>query len=297
MGAGPCRAGPNRAVLRQAVLRPNGSVRSPVAGASSAHGDQWKLRVVGSPADLGHQPGDHSADARDLRLGGAGALRAPRPGRQAMNETSWTVRLRTRIATLVPPGQALPGPPAGLRRLLDLRLRGADPRRPRGRARSRAACWPSAGPPGGTPRRSATSSTRCTCGASSSSSPSWSIHLWGKFLMAAWRGRRALTWITGVGRVRRLDRHRVHRLPVPDQLRLPVDQHPGQGRPQRGRHRRVLQRPQPRPDAAVARRRCCRSSSACSSCCTSSWSAATASCRRSASRRPSPSTSPKPIGR
>ena len=23
------------------------------------------------------------------------------------------------------------------------------------------------------------------------------IHLWGKFFMAAWRGRRALTWITG----------------------------------------------------------------------------------------------------
>jgi ubiquinol-cytochrome c reductase cytochrome b subunit len=24
------------------------------------------------------------------------------------------------------------------------------------------------------------------------------VHLWGKFFMAAWRGRRALTWITGV---------------------------------------------------------------------------------------------------
>jgi ubiquinol-cytochrome c reductase cytochrome b subunit len=24
------------------------------------------------------------------------------------------------------------------------------------------------------------------------------MHLWGSFLMAAWRGRRALTWITGV---------------------------------------------------------------------------------------------------
>ena len=24
------------------------------------------------------------------------------------------------------------------------------------------------------------------------------IHLWGKFWMAAWRGRRALTWVTGV---------------------------------------------------------------------------------------------------
>ena len=27
---------------------------------------------------------------------------------------------------------------------------------------------------------------------------SWSIHLWGKFLMAAWRGSRDLTWVTGV---------------------------------------------------------------------------------------------------
>ena len=24
------------------------------------------------------------------------------------------------------------------------------------------------------------------------------MHLWGKFFMAAWRGRRALTWMTGV---------------------------------------------------------------------------------------------------
>ena len=24
------------------------------------------------------------------------------------------------------------------------------------------------------------------------------IHLWGKFWMAAWRGKRALTWMTGV---------------------------------------------------------------------------------------------------
>ena len=40
------------------------------------------------------------------------------------------------------------------------------------------------------------------------------IHLWGKFWMAAWRGRRALTWITGRGRVPGLDWYCVHRLPV-----------------------------------------------------------------------------------
>ena len=32
------------------------------------------------------------------------------------------------------------------------------------------------------------------------------VHLWGKFFMAAWRGRRALTWITGAIVVPRLDR-------------------------------------------------------------------------------------------
>ena len=39
------------------------------------------------------------------------------------------------------------------------------------------------------------------------------VHLWGKFFMAAWRGKRAATWITGGGRVRHLGRHRVHRIP------------------------------------------------------------------------------------
>ena len=63
------------------------------------------------------------------------------------------------------------------------------------------------------------------------------IHLWGKYFMAAWRGGRALTWITGRGHVPRLDRHRLHRLSLPDQLRLAVDLHPGQGRHQRHRRR------------------------------------------------------------
>ena len=38
------------------------------------------------------------------------------------------------------------------------------------------------------------------------------VHLWGKFFMAAWRGGRALTWMTGVRDVLRLDRRRLHRL-------------------------------------------------------------------------------------
>ena len=80
------------------------------------------------------------------------------------------------------------------------------------------------------------------------------VHLWGKFFMAAWRGqaqghldhRRGL--LPGVGR------GRLHRLPVPAELRLPVDQHPGQGRHQLDRGRSHLQRHQLRPDAHVAHR-------------------------------------------
>ena len=79
------------------------------------------------------------------------------------------------------------------------------------------------------------------------------IHLWGKFFMAAWRGRRALTWITGARGLPRLGRHRVHRLPVAVELRLAVDLDPGQGRPELRRDRRGVQRARHRSDAAVAR--------------------------------------------
>ena len=56
------------------------------------------------------------------------------------------------------------------------------------------------------------------------------------------------------GRLPGLGRGVLHRLPVPAELRLPVDRHQRQGRVQRGRHRRVLQPDGLRPDAAVARR-------------------------------------------
>ena len=39
------------------------------------------------------------------------------------------------------------------------------------------------------------------------------IHLWGKFFMAAWRGKRALTWVTGAIAFLGSHRDRVHRLP------------------------------------------------------------------------------------
>ena len=55
------------------------------------------------------------------------------------------------------------------------------------------------------------------------------------------------------GRVRGLDRHGVHRLPVAVELRLAVDQRRGQGRHQLDRHRCLVQRAEPGPDAAVAR--------------------------------------------
>ena len=80
------------------------------------------------------------------------------------------------------------------------------------------------------------------------------IHLWGKFAMAAWRGKRALTWITGavafVGSIGTAFTGYLSQT----QLRLAVDLDAGQGRAQRRRHRRVLQRAQPGPDAAVAHR-------------------------------------------
>ena len=107
------------------------------------------------------------------------------------------------------------------------------------------------------------------------------VHLWGKFFMAAWRGRRTATWITGVVAFLVSIGDGLHRLPLPAELRLAVDRHPGQGRHQRHRRRGVLQRPQLRPDADVAHRaapaRRRRSSSASTSC----------SCGAAASSRPS----------
>ena len=55
------------------------------------------------------------------------------------------------------------------------------------------------------------------------------------------------------GRLPRLDRDRLHRLPGADELRLPVDRVRGEGRHQLLRCRRLLERPRRRPDAAVAR--------------------------------------------
>ncbi len=111
--------------------------------------------------------------------------------------TSWTVRLRERIAGLVPPGEALPDrQPAyvaswiyvfgvlTLAALVVVLVSGGL------LAVGGAAWWHTS-----------------SLGHFVNSLHLWSvelffavmvIHLWGKFWMAAWRGRRALTWATGV---------------------------------------------------------------------------------------------------
>ena len=50
------------------------------------------------------------------------------------------------------------------------------------------------------------------------------IHLWGKFWMAAWRGKRALTWVTGVVAFLASIGTAFTGYLVAVQLRLPVDQ-------------------------------------------------------------------------
>src|SRR6185437_7444418 len=109
---------------------------------------------------------------------------------------SWTVRLRTRLARTVPAGQLLPDRQpsyvrswiyvfgvATLASLLWVLASGAV-------LALKGATWWHTSP----------------VGHFVNSTHLWSvelffacmvIHLWGKFFMAAWRGRRALTWVTG----------------------------------------------------------------------------------------------------
>ena len=72
--------------------------------------------------------------------------------------------------------------------------------------------------------------------------------------MAAWRGNRRLTWATGVGLVPGVGRRGVHGLSLAAELRLAMDIDPGQGRHQRHRSRRGVERLELRPDADVAHR-------------------------------------------
>ena len=78
------------------------------------------------------------------------------------------------------------------------------------------------------------------------------IHLWGKYWMAAWRGGRARVWMTGavtfVVAIPCADR-----LCLPAELRRAVDLDAGQGRDERRRGRRVLQRHELRSDVQLPR--------------------------------------------
>ena len=105
------------------------------------------------------------------------------------DERMWTARVRRRAMTTLPPNKLLPDrQPAyvaswvyvfGVASLAAL-----------GIVIVSGFALALGGPDGGTPTRSVTSSTACTCGVSSCSWPCVVIHLWGKFWMAAWRGRR-----------------------------------------------------------------------------------------------------------
>jgi len=121
------------------------------------------------------------------------------PGSPALGAGSdnWTIRLRNRLSHLVPPGEALPDRQPvyvsswiyvfgvlTLAALLVVLLSGAL------LAAGGVAWWHTS-----------------SLGLYVNSTHLWSvelffafmvIHLWGKFWMAAWRGHRALTWMTGV---------------------------------------------------------------------------------------------------
>ena len=178
-----------------------------------------------------------------------------RPGRR-----TWTGAVRERAVRRAAAGQAAAGQAAGLRRVLDLRLRGRDPGRAGLHHRQRR------GPDAEGPQWYHVSSV----GHFVNSVHLWSVelffvfmvvHLWGKFWMAAWRGRRAMTWITGVVSFLASIGTAFTGYLVQTNFDSQWISSRGQGRPQLRRHRRLVQRPRPRPDAALARRACCRWSS------------------------------------
>jgi quinol-cytochrome oxidoreductase complex cytochrome b subunit len=123
-------------------------------------------------------------------------VNAPPAGLAPAGDRSWTVRLRSRISRLVPPGQALPDrQPAYVRSWIYvfgvLTLAGFVVVVVTGcvLALGGVTWWHTSG-----------------VGHFVNSLHLWGtelffafmvVHLWGKFFMAAWRGRRALTWMTG----------------------------------------------------------------------------------------------------
>lgn len=124
-------------------------------------------------------------------------MSAPAGVDRAAGDGSWTVRLRSRITDLVPPGQALPDrQPAYVASwiyvfgVLTLAALVVVIGTGIALAVGGAAWWHVS-----------------SLGHFVNSMHLWSVelffavmvvHLWGKFWMAAWRGKRGLTWITGV---------------------------------------------------------------------------------------------------
>ena len=165
----------------------------------------------------------------------------------------WTARVRRRALRVAAAGQAAARPPAGLRGVLDLRVRRGLPGRARGgdRVRVRPRAW--------RPRLVALQPGRAFL--------QQPAHVERRAVHGAARhppvgqvldGRLARPPDDDLdhrrGRLRGLGRGVLHRLPVAAELRLPVDLRQRQGRVQLGRRRRVLQRDEPRPDADVAHR-------------------------------------------
>ncbi len=157
--------------------------------------------VVALVLPFGRAQSEEAPSPESLQLQGAGRgvpNTSATAQRSAGAETSsWTVHLRSRISGIVPPGQALPDrQPAyvaswiyvfgvlTIAALFVVVLTGA------GLAIGGSTWWHVS-----------------SLGHVVNSLHLWSvelffvfmvIHLWGKFWMAAWRGRRAMTWITGV---------------------------------------------------------------------------------------------------
>jgi hypothetical protein len=120
----------------------------------------------------------------------------PMPGTNQPRSTSWTIRTRRRLSRVVPAGQVLPDrQPAYVRSWIYVF----------GVASLAALLWVLAS---GLVLavKGATWWHVSSVGHFVNSTHLWSVelfffcmvvHLWGKFFMAAWRGNRALTWVTG----------------------------------------------------------------------------------------------------
>ena len=151
----------------------------------------------------------------------------------------WTYRLRRWALRLLPPGKLLPGPPARLRRLLDICVRRGQPRRARGGDRVRVRHRGRRGglvahQPGGPFLQQPAPVERGAVHGLPGHPPV------GEVLDGCLAGPPGDDLDHRGGRLRGLGRGVLHRLPDAAELRLAMDLRQRQGRLQPGRHRRVL---------------------------------------------------------